>query len=154
MASDQSMSPHQHAVDDWRLHNSESAPPAAPAPMNQELLAALRALYVAAPTSTDCNAFHHSAAERHGLGDRCKPAQDYLAALEQAGAAIANAVRAESGAPAPAPQPLTPFTDAQVHRLWANASLRDAPSFEAFKRMVRLTESAHGITGGATGGSK
>ena len=57
-----------------------------------------------------------------------------------------------SGAPAPAPQPLTPFTDAQVHRLWANASLKDAPSFEAFKRMVRLTESAHGITGGATGG--
>ena len=62
--------------------------------------------------------------------------------------------RAESGAPSPAPQPLTTFNREQVRRLWDNspAIQPDAPSFAAFERIVHLVESAYGITGGATGG--
>ena len=60
--------------------------------------------------------------------------------------------RAESGAPAPAPQPLS---DTQAQRLYQNlkpSEQQDARSLAAFKRLVRVVESAHGITGGATGG--
>ena len=59
-----------------------------------ELLAALRALYLAAPTSVDCKDFHHSRSERHALVGECKPAADYLAALSGARIAIAAATGA------------------------------------------------------------
>lgn len=56
-----------------------------------ELYEALKALYVAAPTSIDCGSFHHGRTERHLLSEECGPAQAYLAALRTAGAALAKA---------------------------------------------------------------
>ena len=53
-----------------------------------ELLSALKALYIAAPVSTNCAEFHHSAGERHSFGDECKPRAAYLASLAAARAAI------------------------------------------------------------------
>lgn len=60
---------------------------------NGALLAALKALYVAAPTTTNCHDFHHSADERHAFGAECKPVADYLAALAGARCAIAECAR-------------------------------------------------------------
>lgn len=56
-----------------------------------ELLEALRNLYMSAPTSTECNAFHHSKEERHAAFEPCQPAKDYLSALSHARAAILKA---------------------------------------------------------------
>lgn len=56
-----------------------------------ELLEALRNLYMSAPTSTECNAFHHSKEERHAGFEPRQPAKDYLSALSHASAAIAKA---------------------------------------------------------------
>ena len=56
--------------------------------VNEALLSALNALYIAAPVSTNCAEFHHSAGERHSFGDECKPRAAYLASLAAARAAI------------------------------------------------------------------
>ena len=56
--------------------------------VNEALLAALQGLYLAAPTSANCNDFHHGAGDHHAYGDECKPAADYWEALKAARAAI------------------------------------------------------------------
>lgn len=53
-----------------------------------ELRAALRALYLAAPTSLECNDFHHAHGDRHAYGEECKPREEYLRALSAARAAL------------------------------------------------------------------
>lgn len=55
-----------------------------------ELLAALNRLYVACPTTIDCQHFHHSKREQHSYLEPCGPAGEYLAAIEQSRAAIAS----------------------------------------------------------------
>lgn len=56
-----------------------------------ELVGALQELHFCAPTATSCADLHHSPAERHGLGDECKPAAAYLAALAGARAVLSKA---------------------------------------------------------------
>ena len=48
------------------------------------LRAALNELYVAAPTSLECQHFHHSKSEQHSYNAECKPAKAYLDALNKA----------------------------------------------------------------------
>lgn len=55
------------------------------------VLEALKALYVAAPTSSECRDFHHSKSERHSSGEECAPREAYFAALRAARAAINKA---------------------------------------------------------------
>ena len=49
--------------------------------------------------------------------------------------------------PAPEAEKREPLTNSQVRRLWNNSPEihKDAPSFAAFKRIVDLVQSAHGI---------
>ena len=54
------------------------------------LRAALRTLYLAAPTALDCQDFHHSKAEQHTYEAPCKPRQDYLDALAAARTALGD----------------------------------------------------------------
>lgn len=55
-----------------------------------ELLAALKRLWIACPSGMSCEHFDHSKNERHSYKEECKPAAEYLAAIEQANAAIAK----------------------------------------------------------------
>ena len=132
MATDQSMSPHQHAVDDWRLHNSESAPPAAPAPapVNQELLAALQSVYAAMYVDENTGQF------------MMIRSFDNTAMCDALG-------RAESGAPAPAPQPLTDEQIVMDGMMMVPNSTENLGDW--FTAGVRFAERHFGITGGATG---
>lgn len=49
---------------------------------------ALSDLYVKCPTSLECKDFHHSKGERHAVDGPCGPADDFIAALSAASAAL------------------------------------------------------------------
>jgi hypothetical protein len=89
-------------VGDWYEFDAQSwFPPAAAElrrlhSLNAELLAALQAMYRAAPMSTECGDFHHGASDRHDFGGECKPLAAYRDAAAQARAAIALATPAPS----------------------------------------------------------
>jgi hypothetical protein len=92
-------------VGDWYEFDAKTWVPGAAAELrrlhsvNAELLAALQAMYRAAPMSTECGDFHHGASDRHDFGGECKPLAAYRDAAAQARAAIALAT------PAPSTQP-------------------------------------------------
>jgi len=55
-----------------------------------ELLAALKRLWLSCPTGLECNSFHHAKRDQHDFNQECGPAAEYLAAIEQANATIAK----------------------------------------------------------------
>ena len=110
------------------LNAPPAAPAPAPAPVNQELLAALQGVCAAMYLDEDTGQF------------RMYRSFDNTAMCDALG-------RAESGAPAPAPQPLT---DHQIEdAAWDHGlnTYKQAAFFDG----VRFAEKRHGITGGATG---
>ena len=114
----------------------ESAPPAAPAPapVNQELLAALRSL------------LRHAERVQEVMDEECGIRFRDDGPMGMAREAI---TRAESGAPAPAPQPLT---RQQITDLWNSpVPLELLPAARMVERFARAIERALGITGGTTG---
>ncbi len=56
-----------------------------------ELLAALRRLRIACPSRLVCDSFHHAKKDRHQIFEDCKPAVEYLAAIEQANSTLHRA---------------------------------------------------------------
>lgn len=57
----------------------------------EALRKALNALYITAPTSLECQHFHHGRLERHAFGAECGPREKYLEALRNTEEALKGA---------------------------------------------------------------